>query len=77
MVRHVAVNYHLTKFGCNCCTQCGNMNKTVKNISTGGHKLPSSLRVGLNGELIVEYNYKHVIYFNNTSIASNAFMFVY
>ena len=34
------------------------MDTTVEKLLTGGHKLPSSLRVDLDGELIVERNYK-------------------
>ena len=32
------------------------MDKTVKKLLTGGHKLASSLRIDLDGELVVERN---------------------
>ena len=53
----VALNYHHTRFGDNCKTQCGNISQTVKKLLTGGKKLAPSLRMDLDGELIVERNY--------------------
>ena len=35
IVRDDALSYYLIKFGSHCCAQCGNMNKTVKNLLTG------------------------------------------
>ena len=58
----VALSYHPTKFGNNWKTQCGNMDKTAKKLLTGGQKLASSLRMDLDGELIVERNYKRTLF---------------
>ena len=58
----VALNYHPIMLGDNCKTRCGNMDKTVKKLLTGGHKLASSLMVDLDGELIVERNYKRTLF---------------
>ena len=52
----VALNYHPTKFGDNCKSQCGYMDKTLKEMLTGGQKSASSLRMDLHGELVVERN---------------------
>ena len=38
ILRDVALNYHHTRFGDNCKTQCGNISKTVKKLLTRGHK---------------------------------------
>ena len=61
----VALNYHPTNFGNNSKMQCGNMDKTVKKLLTGGHKLASTLTMYLDGELIVQRNYKRTL-FNST-----------
>ena len=53
---NVALNYHPTKFGDNCKSQCGYMDKTVKKLLTGGQKSASSLKMDLDGELVVERN---------------------
>ena len=58
----IDLNYHLTKFGDNCKTQCGNMGKTIENLLTGGHKLASSLRMDIDREIIVERNYQRTIF---------------
>ena len=58
----VALNYHPTKFRYNCKTQCGNMDKSVKKLLSGGHKSASSLRMDLDGELLVERNYKRTLF---------------
>ena len=52
----VALNYHHTKFGDNCKSQSGYMDKTVKKLLTGGQKSASSLKMDLDGELVVERN---------------------
>ena len=52
----VALNYHHTKFGDNCKSQSGYMDKTVKKLLTGGQKSASSLKMDLDRELIVERN---------------------
>ena len=52
----VALNYHPTKFGDNCKSQCGYMDKTVKKLLTGGQKSAPSLKMDLDGELVVERN---------------------
>ena len=41
----VALNYHHTKFGDNCKSQSGYMDKTVKKRLTGGQKSASSLKI--------------------------------
>ena len=51
----VALNYHHTKFGDNCNSQSGYMDKTVKKLLTG-QKSASSLKMDLDGELVVERN---------------------
>ena len=38
------------------------MDKTVKKLLTGGQKLASSLRMDLEGELIVERNYRKTLF---------------
>ena len=40
----VALNYHHTRSGDNCKTQCENISQTVKKVLTGGQKLAPSLR---------------------------------
>ena len=62
MVEDAAGNYHLAKFGNNCKTRCGNMDRNVKKTLTGGEKLASSLSMGLDGELIVQSNYWRTLY---------------
>ena len=52
----VSLTYHPTKFGDNCKSQCGYMDKTVKKLLTGGRKSASSLKMDLDGELVVERN---------------------
>ena len=37
------------------------MDKTIKKLLTGGQKLASSLRMDLDGELIVERNYRKTL----------------
>ena len=61
-MRDVALNYRPTNFGSNCKRQCGYMGKTVKNLLTGGQKLASSLRMDLDGELVVERNYRKTLF---------------
>ena len=58
----VALNYHPTTFGSNCKRQCGYMDKTVKKLLTGGQKPPSNLRMDLDGELVVERNYRKTLF---------------
>ena len=59
----VALNYHPTKFGDNCKTQCGYMDKTVKKtLLTGGQKPASGLKMDLDGELVVERNYRKTLF---------------
>ena len=38
------------------------MDNTVKNLLTGGHKHASSLRMDLDGELVVERNYRETLF---------------
>ena len=52
----IAFYYHHTKFGDNYKSQCGYMDKTVKKLLTGGQKSASSLKMDLDGELVVERN---------------------
>ena len=61
----VALNYHPTKFGSNCKT-CGYMDNTVNKRLTGGQILVSSLRMELDGELVVERNYRKTLFALNT-----------
>ena len=58
MLGDVTLNYHPTKFDSNCKRQCGYMDKTVKKLLNGGQKLASSLRMDLDGELVVERDYR-------------------
>ena len=44
------------------------MDKTVKKLLTGGHKLASSLRMDLDGELIVERNYERTLFTSTVQI---------
>ena len=52
----------LTKFGSNCKRQCGYMEKNVKKLLTGGRKLASSLKIDLDGELVVERNFRKTLF---------------
>ena len=54
IVEDATPNYHPTKFGNNCKKQCGNMDKTVRNVLTGGQKPAFSLRMCLHRKLIVD-----------------------
>ncbi len=56
-VEHVALTYHPAKFGNNCKTQSGNMDKSVRKPLTGGENFASSLWLGLDGELLVEVSF--------------------
>ena len=58
----VALNYHPIKFSSNCKTQCGYMDITVKKLITGGQQLAASLRMDLDGELVVERHYRKTLF---------------
>ena len=43
-------------------TQYGYMDKTVQKLLTGDQKLSSSLRMDLDGEIVVERNYRKMLF---------------
>ena len=68
MLGDVSLNNYPTKFGSNCKRQCGYMDKTTKKLLTGGQKLASCLRVDLEGELLVEHNYRKTLFAEHTHV---------